>query len=1434
MSHVESDLLAYLDGELSPADTQAVEAHLARCPSCMATLNELRALAAGMTESLPVVYESVHLPAEAETRIRNALAAERARLGRSGSPQHSLAALLAGLQGALRPLSKAAIPLMAVFFVALSLNSARLPQQTGVQQTVVLGQDTLAPGSQAALRVVVRNGESNQPIANANVAVQLRQAGLAKTVYSGSTDATGSAPVQFAVPADWHGAAELVVDTESDLGDDQVVAPILLARSYRLLLGSDKPVYQPGETLHLRTLALGKVDGKPAAAATVRFEVTDPTGRKLLTEDRTSSEFGIASIDLPLAADAAFGQHQIRATLGDTVSELSVTLGQAPLPKFRVEVLADAPYYLAGDRMTGTVNAAYFYGKPLADAPVSIRLLGSKPGADLSAGEQQVFIEEQSGKTDIAGDFVFQFDLPELPADAFAEDDTILLAIEATVVDDAGDSEFAWQRSTLASQPIVIDIVPEDGTLHTGVENILYVLTSYPDGQPAPTSLQVQIGSAASIEQVTNDYGLAEIRFTPRSGAEGDRQVSVTAIDAAGHEGRTIVALPLDEATETLLLRTDRALYQVGDTLAVEAIATGSGEAVYLDVIKGGQTLLTQSALVKGGKATLGIDLTPELAGTLELNAYQVTGDDTILRDSRAIVVDAPEDLLVAITTDKPEYRPGDEAQVTVQTTRSGEGVESAVGLSVVNEAVYAQREYQPGFARAYFILDKAMQDSGISLPNAESTSDDVQSRDAAREAQQLTAKASWASYGGQEYSLAARSADDHSRSQVNHKRRQAFSRLSLLISLTLILASVAIAILVVSGLRRTGVLGQAASRLLLTVIFFAVAGAALLFVTQKLLDALPERLAGVALAAIGALWLVLLLALLVYGWRSRDQRAQYVALLLFAYAVLLALLAFAANQGATLAPVWLMLLAGAFGVLLAALLLFGWGLRAEGEKAAGLMALLLALLVLPLVVTLNAANLSGSDVIEKIAGPSVYGLNGGMLFGCAAPPAAPQTMDQSAERQEAGQEAPAAAPEPESVSEVVRATDVVEALTEIAPDEGAPPAAETAATPAPAPEILAQAPPAAAEAPAPEPGLSPQVADAKALTLSTTAITTTVMVSPTLVPTATQELTTALELAAAVAVSETIGGDATSIDALTAFSATAVDRVEETQLQPIETPNPTATVTLTPTVFSDLEARKAVTESATATPIPTSLNEETGAAASAAIATPIATPIAKSPTATPEPVSPSPTPPPIALADTPGPAPKSTPTSVPAAEATAPAPEIRVKQLSRPTSVPLEALPIIRERFPQTLYWNPEALTDANGRVQVTIPTGGAITGWRITAQAVDRNGKLGSSAAPLVVFQPLFLVPNVPVELLLGQEVTGQVQIFNYSSQPQTVRLASQATPGLLLSPSEQTVTVGANDVIAVQVRIQAIQPGPQAATWVAMGDGAEDARQVKITVK
>ena len=168
------------------------------------------------------------------------------------------------------------------------------------------------------------------------------------------------------------------------------------------------------------------------------------------------------------------------------------------------------------------------------------------------------------------------------------------------------------------------------------------------------------------------------------------------------------------------------------------------------------------------------------------------------------------------------------------------------------------------------------------------------------------------------------------------------------------------------------------------------------------------------------------------------------------------------------------------------------------------------------------------------------------------------------------------------------------------------------------------------------------------------------------------------------------------------------------------------------------------------------------------------------------------------------------------------------------PPSIPLESLPIIRERFPQTLYWNPEALTDSAGRLLVTIPTGDAITTWRITALAVDRAGRLGSVTAPLVVFQPLFVAPDVPTSLLVGETIDASVRIFNYSGQAQTVRLLAQASAGLQVAVSDQPVLVPANEVVVVMARVQALGAGSQTITFVVAGDGVQDARQVTILVQ
>ncbi|MHC4510911.1 MAG: MG2 domain-containing protein, partial [Planctomycetota bacterium] len=171
-----------------------------------------------------------------------------------------------------------------------------MPRRVDDQQTIVVGQTRLTPGSDASVRVVVQDFGAGKPIAGAHVKVSLEpDRGQPVPLFEGQTDESGSLPIGFRVPAGGPAEAQLVVETESAVGQDRVEQPVTVQRECRLLLTSDKPLYQPGQTIHMRTLALSTFDLTSARGATVDFLVEDPKGNKVFRQSVTASDFGIAA-----------------------------------------------------------------------------------------------------------------------------------------------------------------------------------------------------------------------------------------------------------------------------------------------------------------------------------------------------------------------------------------------------------------------------------------------------------------------------------------------------------------------------------------------------------------------------------------------------------------------------------------------------------------------------------------------------------------------------------------------------------------------------------------------------------------------------------------------------------------------------------------------------------------------------------------------------------------------------------------------------------------------------------------------------------------------------------------------------------------------------------------------------------------------------------
>lgn len=875
-----------------------------------------------------------------------------------------------------------------------------LPQRVDDQQTIVLGQTQFVPGSQSAVRVVVRDVKSQQPVPNADVKVSLvpKDGGQAVTLFTGKADPNGALGASFKVPDNVQMTQTLVIETRSRVGADQVKQPVSVKRSYKLLLTTDKPVYQPAQTIHLRALALSALDLKAVKDADIGFLVEDPKGNKVFRKTVKSSAFGVAAADFVLADEVLHGNYKITASLGDTQSEKTVNVKRYVLPKFAVKVSTEKSYYLPGQHVAGAVQCDYFFGKPVAGGQVEI--VGSVFDV------QRAQVVQLRGKTDERGAYRFEFALPQYFAGRGLEQDQAEFSLQVSVIDQAQHTEQTSKVLPIAQNPIVIEVVPEAGVLKPGVENKLYILTSYPDGTPARARLSLNIaGTAAQLS--TGEYGLAEHTFFPSPGAA---RVSVTATDEKGQSASKTVDLKADTAAGVVLLRPDRATYRIGDTIKLVALTSQNFGSLFLDIVREGQTLSTRSEPVQNGRAEFAVDLSGDLFGTLTLHAYQVLDDGSIIRDTRIVVVDAPRDVTTDIqaTPSLPSpsqgegwigvYRPGDTARLTFRTRTASGPAQAALGVAIVDESVFAVMEQDPGFAKLYFLLQKELlepkyQIKGWTIPEILTPTQDIQ----LRSTQDQAARAAWAPLTPSTMTMNVNSYPIKLET-AQQDRHSGLNGISNGVLVALILASAGLWITVIVGLRATRVLGQSLGWAIVVALFGAPAvydgfyrvmlALADLFY-QSASYRRTQHISVAILASFVLAWLVSLLAFVVYAWLRKDERARIVTLLIAAWIGLSILVSM--TLALDVSPNEVLAILGVLACLagLLAVLVFGVGLLSERRRWPGMFAMGIMLLFVPAIIsaTVLPEVVYDARMIQMLGNPMLYAGPFGWLSGYGAAP---------------------------------------------------------------------------------------------------------------------------------------------------------------------------------------------------------------------------------------------------------------------------------------------------------------------------------------------------------------------------------------------------------------------------------------------------------------
>jgi hypothetical protein len=578
----------------------------------------------------------------------------------------------------------------------------------------ILGQQSYIAGAKAAVRVIVTDSNDNAISGRGSVEIQLLDPGdkqaedKARTLFSGRLNHRGTTEAQFHFPAGVVGNYKLRYIADTPIGSTEFTQDVRLEDKVSILLTSEKPLYQPGQTIHVRVLALDRADHEASAERPLTIEIEDSRGNKVFKTATTTDHFGVASAEFGLADEVNLGTYHLRALMGDAnaptnTAEIALNVERYVLPKFKVAVefsengKKQRRGYQPGDHVIGTVRANYFFGKPVDNAELNMKA---------SAMDVTVFeVASAKGKTDLEGSYHFDLTLPKYLPGRPLDHGVARVLIEATVKDSAGHSESRGQPITVSDSPLLITAIPEGGTLVPNLQNQVFILTSYPDGTPARADVMARSSVNGDQHASTDDGGIAIIAIKAKEGKEA---LKIEARDQEGNQASSKVELEVRAGEDQILLRTERAVYRAGERIELKVFSTKARGAAYVDIVKEGQTVLTRDLDLENGEAELSLTASPEMAGTVDISAYLFGRNAEPVGDHRLIFVQPANGLKIETAADAAVYKPGGDAHIKFRVTNShGEGVHAALGLQVVDEAVFALAEKQPGFAKVFFYLEQ-------------------------------------------------------------------------------------------------------------------------------------------------------------------------------------------------------------------------------------------------------------------------------------------------------------------------------------------------------------------------------------------------------------------------------------------------------------------------------------------------------------------------------------------------------------------------------------------------------------------------------------------------------------------------------------------------------------------------------------------------------
>jgi len=562
------------------------------------------------------------------------------------------------------------------------------------------------------------------------------------------TNAEGYAVLDFVLPKILEGESELDLKVTAKLDDFEQEASedIEIDKGANIFISTDKTLYQPGQTLHIRALVFDN-SNRALADKSLNLVIKDHDYSVAHRNTLRTSRFGVANVDWQIPNDTKLGDYVIGIEMDEDSYEASniypVKISRYDLPNFVVNTKTDKPYYTPEQTLAEVdVKADYIFGQPVKRGKVRV---AREKERTWNYEEQKYDIDEGAtyeGNTDENGHFKASINLKE-EFERFSdyEDSKFFDISFAAYFTDPTTNRTEQRRFNIrvTKHPIHVYTARLYYSQNKNLPFEFFVTTYYADGTPAECEVSVkeelpetnsEAESATTLRPLktvkTNRFGVAKVTdIKPQGGAENREdkvQFVLSAKDAQGRVGEHKQSTKFEDE-EFVRVSLNKTLYRDGEAITANITATALDEFVVVEVARDGKVIHSQITQLRDGQARVSIPYNADFKGLLSIVAYlpHSKGNWNYYHDipmgAANVLFPRDEELKTNIRMDKEKYQPGDSANVSFDIRNpNGKPAESALGVVVFDKAVEERARTDSEFGANfgfYGAMRKLLRDEG-------------------------------------------------------------------------------------------------------------------------------------------------------------------------------------------------------------------------------------------------------------------------------------------------------------------------------------------------------------------------------------------------------------------------------------------------------------------------------------------------------------------------------------------------------------------------------------------------------------------------------------------------------------------------------------------------------------------------------------------------